>query len=628
MKISKTINWDLIIKKVQTQPWASALINLLREDFNEHRKLWPIDPPLDESAWGHYYFCSDCGARLNFKINEPHKHSCPKCNKAFSGYPYDGAWCKIMHSTIVTNMERAAILAHMTDADKKYQSYIHDTILFYALNYDKYPVHGKHAGKGKVYPQVLSEAIFVISIERILRMCADLSVFNEAEYNAIGQLFFLPALNLIKPQINAIQNIHAWMQSSVAACGSFLGDKAILEESIYSEFGWLNQLEKGVSKEGIWYEISDTYHYYSLNAFLSLAWIALENDIDLFKTPSLQKMAANYISFAYPDGRLPAWNDGWFGSDIFSTSAVYEQLSVFNPSYGALLSWMYENMPPKAYAPLNALFNDETKPTGYTRSSLAALLYGPVDLPKATKPLKNSFLYEDTGIAVLQNENIRISFKFSKNGGGHDHNDKNSIEFYANDEYLSYDPGTTGYGIPFTADWCRTSLAHNMVCINYQRQKNSSAKLLNFNDKSVSASADEAYDGVFLKREIKLKDNGFDDIFTVQCKEPSQMDWIFHCKGQPETDLKLESAAPFTQENGYNMLFDLQQAVTDRNFNISFITEKQKLNMKFEGAGNTQIIIGKCFGSNKTDILSFVMLRRYGVETVFSQNTAISLLNK
>jgi hypothetical protein len=141
-----------------------------------------------------------------------------------------------MHSAIVSNMERAAILAHMPQAEDKYKHYINYTILFYVNNYDSYPEHGKHAGIGKVYPQVLDESIFVMAIERILRMCTDLNIFNESEYHAIGQLFFIPALDLIRPQIGAIHNIHAWMQAAVAVCANFLDDKDLLSVCKWAVF--------------------------------------------------------------------------------------------------------------------------------------------------------------------------------------------------------------------------------------------------------------------------------------------------------------------------------------------------------------------------------------------------------
>jgi len=620
---SKTICWEEILKKIDTQPWASSLVDAIKKDFEDHLSVWPKDPPMYRSEWGHYYFCPDCGVRLNFDMTSPHAHVCPECHKTYTGWPYDGSWCKIMHSAIVSNIERAAILAHIPNSDEKYKKYIYDNILFYANNYDKYDVYGKHAGKGKVFPQVLSEAIFVIAIERILRMSADLNIFSESEYDTIAKLFFKPALDLIRPQIRLIHNIHAWMQSAVAACANFLGDKDLLNEAIYGEYGWINQLEKGTTEEGIWYEISPTYHYYTLEALLSLTWVALENDINLFEHPTLKKMVLNYIKLAYPNGIFPSFNDGWFGQNIFSKCDIYEQLAIFEPSIEPLLSWMYENMKPLPYRHLNSLFGYGTSATGYSRASLAALVYGSANLPKAEPPARKSFLFKDTGIAVLQNDDVRVTLKFTGDGGGHDHNDKNSVEVYAYDKLISYDVGTTGYGIPFTREWSRTPIAHNMVCINGQPQKRSKAKVLSYDEKNVCAQANDAYEGVCLERSISLNENGFNDVYRVKCDKESQIDWIFHCKGEIKTDLPLMNREPFKEENGYDQLFDLKYTNLDNEFTVSFLYEGCRLDMHFEGAKDTEVIIGKCFGIDKTDILSFIMLRRQGKETVFSQQTSI-----
>jgi len=623
MERSKILDWHSIQSKCNNQPWAASLISQLKQDYDAHMDIWPHDPPLRCSEWGHYYFCNQCGVRLEFSITEPYRHICPACGKVFSGYPYDGAWCKIMHSTIMTNMERAAILAHVTDSIQKYKTYIHDTVLFYADHYKDYSENKKHAGIGKVFPQGLSEAIFVIAMERILRMTVDLDIFTEAEYSRIGEGFFLPALKLIRPQINRIHNIHAWMNSAVAACASFLGDKKLLKESIYSNNGWFEQLEKGTSKEGIWYEVSVSYHYYTLNALLSLAWIAFENGIYLFDVPGLRNMATAYIPLVFPEGKLPAYNDGWFEASLFHQCALYEELSYSDQSFLPLLSWIYENMEPEPYSCLHSLFNSKTSITGYSRSSLAALLYGAETLPKAEAPKRKSFFLPDTGIAVLQNDTIRVNLKCTGDGGGHDHNDKNSIEVLAYDKLLSYDPGTSGYGLAFNKEWSRTSLAHNMVCIDYQRQKNSKGKMLVCRDDYVSARADDAYEGVSLIREILLKKDGFKDTFTVECEKASQIDWIFHCKGSIETALPLSAREGFKEENGYNQLFELKHAFFDKDFSISFREENLSLVMQFSGEKDTEIIVGKCYGANLNDILSFVMLRRYKKETKFIQETNI-----
>lgn len=624
MKKKTGVEWDNVVYKIQKEPWAAELYRILKEDYEENTRIFPKQPPLEESAWGHFYFCSDCGIRLRFDALSPKEHVCPLCGKIYTGMPYDGSWVKGMHSSIISNMERAVILAHAEKERSQYLNYIHDTIMFYVNHYDKYPVHGQQAGKGKVFPQVLSESIFVIAIERLIRLCEPLPVFSGHELKAIGEYFFKPAAELIKPQVfKNIHNINVWMQGGIAACASFLKDREMLEEAIYGEYGWINQLEKGTSEEGIWYEVSGTYHFYTLNAFLSLAWIANDNDINLFAHPALQRMALNYLPLAYPNGMLPSYNDGWFGGNIAEICPLYEQLSYFDKSYNPLLEELYRNMEEEPYRQLNELFNRLNRTTGYARASLAALLYGPARLDNYESMERKSFVYKDIGMAVLQNDNLRVSLKFTKDGGGHDHKDKNSIEVYAGGELISYDVGTSGYGIAFTGEWCQSSLAHNMVCINYERQQRSDGELLYAEDNKVCAAANHAYEGVTLAREITLLEDGFKDVYEVKNSRPSQMDWMFRCKGTIESDLKLIDREQFSCGNGYNYLFNLKKADTSDGFHIKFITGNCDLHMDFQGEKDTEVVIGNCYGKDRADIQSFVMVRRYGMDTDFSQCTRI-----
>jgi len=154
-------------------------------------------------------------------------------------------------------------------------------------------------------------------------------------------------------------------------------------------------------------------------------------------------------------------------------------------------------------------------------------------------------------------------------------------------------------------------------------QKNSKAKVLSYDGNSVCAQANDAYKGVSLERKIILNESGFEDIYKVKCRKESKIDWIFHCKGQIETDLPLVDKEPFTEGNGYDQLFDLKYTDFDNEFTVSIVHERYRLDMHFEGEKGTRVIIGKCFGVDKTDTLSFVMLRRRSKETVFSQQTYI-----
>lgn len=616
----KTVEWEKIKDKVKKEEWAAATVEVLKKGFDNHNKAWRETPPLEPSDWSHHYFCRECAVRLDVDFDKPHEHKCSACGKIYCGEPYDGAWRKMIHGAIVTNLERAAILANLIPSDNQYGNYVRDIILHYTENYDKYEIHGKNAGKGKVFPQCLTEAIFVIAIERTLRWVSGLNLFSSSELQSIGEKFFKPAAELLKPQVNKIHNIHAWMDAAIAACGYFLEDKELIDFSIDGEFGWINQVEQGVTQDGLWYEISPTYHLYTISALLSLAWLAAEMDRDLFNTPKFKSMATIPIEIAYENGEFPAYNDCWYGTNINKYTDSYEQFAHIygDDMFKNLLSVSYSTDNIKECSHIHSLPNPMATPaTSYARNSVSALIYGGPLNDKFKTEHRQSRLFEATGLSILENENIRVGMKFNPHGGGHDHNDKLAIDVFADSELISGDLGTSGYGVELTSKWNRTSAAHNLVVINGERQNPCGAELLSWNPSSVTAQAGKAYEGTALKRSIKLEESGFTDSFSVECKEKSIVDWIFHCKGEIEGNLPFEAIDKFSEPNGYDQISDLRRYRTNDAWSIAWQMEKGRLNLDFAGDMDTEVFIGKCFGSNGLEHLGIVIVRRNVKETSF-----------
>lgn len=626
-----TINWQQVKTKVRDQAWAGAIAGSLEAGFAEHQRLWPGQPPLEPSDWSHYYFCTDCAAKLKFDVNSPHKHACSACGKVFTGDHLDGAWRKFAHCAILTNLERAAILAQLGVNTPICRAYLKQTILFYVDHYDQYAIHGKHAGLGKVFPQVLSEAIFILSVERILRLVDGLNLFDQAEHQRIGDLLFRPAVELIKPQITMIHNIHAWMQGAIGACAHFLGDDALLDFAINSQWGWINQLKQGVSKDGLWYEISPTYHFYTLSALLSTAWIAREHGMDLADEPAFKQMGLLGARLAYDNGVLPAYNDGWSGVKLDNQAWIYEELVNLTGDQQLLdiLARLYQRAPAGdgTCQPLHALPGPIPTPsTGHARNSISALVYGNPILSEPVAPERRSFWLPDTGLAVLQNENLRVGLKFTPYCGWHDHHDMLAIDVYAHDQVISPDLGTTGYGIDWTKKWHRTSVAHNMVVVNEQPQDRGKASLLSHDESHVCVKVSEAYPNVTLQRSIDLLPTGFKDQMSCQADEASTFDWVFHCVGTLTTTLPMLPVDNFTMPNGYDQIRALQYGMTDASWQANWLIDDKPVILHFEAQKGTEIFIGQCHGSSQAQQLGIIIVRRKGLDVQF--NCSINLIDK
>ncbi len=636
MRLSnKTVQWDIVAKKA-AEPWGKALIDQYKGNLDKYLSLYSDHPPIMESGWGHYYFCDTCGNSLIFDLTKPKEHVCSKCKKVFSGSPYDNSWVNSFHGLTTGNLIFAAILAHLPDSEPQYIDFLRRTILFYANHYHEYENHSTHCGQGKIQPDNLTEAWFISNIIKALRFSIDLNLFTEEEYDLIAEKLVRPELLLLKQQIKRVHNIHITMMGAVMACADYLCDNQLLDEAINGHLGFYYQLNEGVRKDGFWFEISDSYHSLTLSSLLYMGFIGLENGIDLFSNPIMAKMGKVYARLAYEDGLLPAYSDGWYGHHLYDYEYQFEQLSRAydtdeNPYYSKLLSFCYK---------LKEKEGVKTT-TGFSRCSLEALLYGPLTLPECNEsPInKESDLFEDTGIAILRNSktDLRVNLKGSKHGGGHDHNDKLSIEVYKKGEYLAVDPGTSGYSLPLTGHWSRTSLAHCMVCVDQLRQKDSNAAIISFDGMSAEAVADDSYDHAKMSRKVLLTDTGFLDEFMVYCDSESMMDWVWSCIGEVESSLSLspfdmeliakdviiKKSIPETSydpryiENGYDQLMDLTSTVTNEDFSVVFTTKKQRMKLTFKGADDTRVILGHCYGTSYIDIKNILIVRRYGKETKY-----------
>ena len=627
MLICRTINWPEVRQKIESADWAKACFNQIKEDFAFISEVCPSLPPLEPSEWAHYYYCPDCAVRLSFSFDEPHHHYCPFCHKDVSGGNYDGAWRKAVHESIVSNLERAAVLANLLEDHKPYIEYIRRMILFYADHYQNYDVHGRHAGRGKVMPQSLTEAIFIIELEHILRMVNGLELFSKEEWTHIQKDLFLPAFEMIKPQITMIHNIHAWMTSAICACASVLEDKEMLHDAIYGPLGWLEQLEKGVNEDGIWYEISPGYHFYSMQALLSGAMIAKENNIPVYQNPRLLKMGTSIFKIAYPNGLLPSYNDS--GSDIYLSgyAHLFEELYSLQADSECenLLSFCYSHSEEHGCTPINALPDYAKTPSNvFPRNSISALLYGKPQLSKSALPPSETTVLTHAGIAVLRQGELRVGLKFSPNCRMHDHCDKLSLEVCRGTERLCFDTGTAGYTAHLTNEWCRTPLAHNMPVIDEARQAYCDAKLLGYGPDYVEAQAAESYQGVVITRKIQLTSLGFEDICHIGSEQKHIIDYPFRCVGRIRCSVETQPSEPFIKANGYNQLFNVRKAFTDSAFSVCWETDESRVMLEISACPQTEIFIANCYGVNRLQPQSILIVRRQASQTKFHVCCSVS----
>ncbi|PAW76994.1 MAG: hypothetical protein B9S32_12890 [Verrucomicrobia bacterium Tous-C9LFEB] len=553
--------WDVARLKCQRQPWTHDVLRALRADFDWWRQALAI-PASDQSSHRfHTYFCDADGEKLQFDVQRPHEHRCPRCGKVHTGQPWDGAWVMQMHNAAACQAERAVILMQLEsgDAAQQARAVFEEILLHYARHYLDYPVHGDRPPmRGRVQPHGLNEAVWLVALLRPLRWSGLLSTFSAVDRAAV-ETMARAAVDLLQPQLAAIHNHDGWKLAALAECAVLLHDNTLLNWCRDSQFGMETQLRQGFNEDGFWHESSITYHFYMLDAVFSYLEAA---GPDAIRDPhSLEKLilaVRNPARLAYRDGRMPAYADGWITTTLGDFAHVAE-IAWTRLNRAADVTPYYRGEKPRAVR----LVGSGAGPACVThtaahRASTAALLYGPEQIEAPTSREETSFVLRDAGIAVLKNDQVRIGLRFGADGGWHDHKDKLNVDIETATGWRSLDLGTSGYDSQFT-HWLRSPLAHNLIVVEGQPQPAHTGQLIDFAPDKITAAS--AYGPTRLQRTVRLTADGWEDEYSVTLDTECRLEWIFHGDGlfTPEGNppATLEPAA-----DEYRWLQNLQTLIT------------------------------------------------------------------
>lgn len=191
-----------------------------------------------------------------------------------------------------------------------------------------------------------------------------------------------------------------------------------------------------------------------------------------------------------------------------------------------------------------------------------------IEIPKDESPLHgSSFIFENTGNAVLKAGNSTLTLLYGRGAGGHQHPDRLSITFHDGTREFLRDSGTLGYGNPLYRIWYQQTLAHNSVTVDGQSQniraRNSGGKLECFDAESNSlcVSADSVYEGVKLRRFVKLNsENSFSDKFECASEKEHTYDFSFILSDKLEVENLALKPAEFSEEGAYRCIYNLKSS--------------------------------------------------------------------
>ena len=269
----------------------------------------PVEFPPRGGQHNQWYQCDNCQMGL-ITIDDTH-HQCPRCEKIYSGAPYDDVIFRRQHGRNLSNMINCA-WAYAITGNQEYAVLSGQVLRGYAQRYLQYPLHNAglkayKKGGGHIYPQTLDEAgIMCGSIAPAYDLIYNSTALSDLDHQLIETKLIEPMLQNIDKYKAGKSNWHTWHNAAFLWGGAVIGEVDWLRKAITAPGnGFSYQMKASVSGDGMWYENSWGYHFYTLSALVKLAKGARRLGIDVWHHPDLKKMFTLPGAYAMPIGSLP-----------------------------------------------------------------------------------------------------------------------------------------------------------------------------------------------------------------------------------------------------------------------------------------------------------------------------------
>lgn len=495
------------------------------------------------SGWIHDYYCDKDGAELIFDLNNSKYFECPICNFKYTDEKRKRAWITKYRYKIFELLENYS-KQYLKNKNKSVLTYIENFLNYYSLNYDKFVIHNKNGDIfdtiinnfnkcGRITAQGLNEAMISIQVVNCIDNIS-LYLDDETKKNVFNLLFY-QVYELLKPQIDKIHNICCYEICAISMMGIISNNREMLEFAFNSPYSFYNQLDKGITKDYFWFEGSFHYHFFVLKPILELLKLAKVYNFDIPEKyyDIGKKMLIQGFKCSFNDCSLPSPNDGWPNRHLSNYIEVY--------NLG------------------NGLFNSEF-------SNIIESITNKVNVIGTTH-------FIDTGFSILKNDYWNVFVKYKDNDINHAHPDKLNIEIKNNNNFLTHDLSTSGYGSDISKNFYKKTYSHNTIVIDGKNQNlECNTFVVSYDDNMIDIGTRNIYDNVNISRMIHLLSKKLiDEIKIENCNK--NIDYFFHCDANLITKLDFNDNVSFEE---YPFLKNIKE-VNCKNDNI---TLEWKLNDK------------------------------------------------
>jgi hypothetical protein len=452
----------------------------------------PIPLPDGPGSWIFYYANPENGNPLT--PLSPLEHKDPKTGQVFNDARTVAAYRGIMHSTL----EAATVTlgwAYAYTGDEKYAAASLRIFRKLADDYATYPRRLDRWGRtglfaplgGRRMVQSLDEAFGMTRLAKGYDLVRNSATFTAADRRHVEEDFFRPTADTLLWFNQDINNHQTWYDAGLMCIASVLADERLVDRVLTMRGGFFDQLERAVGADGLWYEGTNAYHSYALQALIQQVDAGRRLGLPMHDHPRLKAMFTAPIHAAYPNGQVPAIND----SDR-------ADISMFNAAW----EWAWKTYRDPVFA--QAIAKGDQRKLDALMGAGAATARWPIAL--------ESEALMDAGLAVLRMgagaTATCVFLDFGPHGGGHGHLDKLSLLLYANGREWLLDPGRLSYSHKEYKTWVKTTAAHNTVAIGSRSQAPATGRLVYLQQADGHAAAvaecNAAYPATMLRRHVLL----------------------------------------------------------------------------------------------------------------------------
>ncbi len=570
----------------------------------------PVVFPPRGAQHNQWYQCEKC--QLGLKTLSDTRHKCPGCGKVYSGPPYDDVIFARRHAANLRNMDSAAWAYAITGKDA-YARLAAEVLLGYARRYRKYPYHdnrcrtGARASRsgGHLNEQTLGEACYLaLQIAPAYDLIHDAAVLSADDHRAIRDGLLVPMLQNIDKHKAGRSNWQTWHNAGMLWGGAVLGRAAWVRKALAARGnGFASQMKTSVTGDGMWYENSWGYHFYTLRAMVRIAEGARRLGIGLYSHPALKKMFTVPAAYTMSDGSLPR-----FGDDVNSSlRRVGDLMEVAYHAYGdeALL----ELLP--------------TKPLWET------VLLGRRAVARRREAGRRSRVFPSAGHAILRTRGpagLSAAMTFGPYGGFHGHLDKLSFVFFGHRRELGVDPGraaSQAYRLPIHRNWYKATLGHNAVIVDAASQRPAAGRLDLFaatdTHAAAGATCEGAYPGVTHRRLLLMTPTYLLVFDRLAARKDRRFDWVYHNRGKGVRCRAATQPGRLGRSYaGQEHVHNVRRGDSGETVRVQFVGDAVTTHLTVAGAAGTEVRIGDGPRASVLDRAALAMITRRGRQAVFA----------